>query len=55
MKMNLLKIMFASAVLMFVTFAGAASLRAQDGDHKSHDHEGGQKSVASKSAKFSDW
>jgi hypothetical protein len=52
MKMYLLKIMFASAALTLVTFAGGAKLRAQDGDHKSHDHEAGQKSVASKSAKF---
>lgn len=52
MKMNLLKIMFAVAVLMFVSFAGATSLRAQYGDHKGHGRDASQKSVASKTAKF---
>ncbi len=54
MKTNLLKMMFAAAVMMFVSFAGAASLRAQDDSGRKHDHEhdASQKSVASKSAKF---
>jgi hypothetical protein len=52
MKMNLLKMVFAFAVLIFVSFAGAANLRAQDGDHKGHEHEGSQKSAASKTATF---
>jgi len=52
MTMNLLKMMFASAVLMIVTFAGAQNLRAQDDDHKGYGKEASQKSVASKTAKF---
>jgi bisphosphoglycerate-independent phosphoglycerate mutase (AlkP superfamily) len=45
--------MFAAAVLMFVSFAGATNLRAQDDDGRKHnDHESSQKSAASKSAKF---
>lgn len=53
MKMNLFRAAFAAGVLAFVTFAGAATLRAQDDDRK-HDHgsDASQKSVASKSAKF---
>ena len=45
---------FAAAVLMFVSFAGAVNLRAQDDDmHKrDHDHDASQKSVVSKTAKF---
>ena len=34
MKTSLLKMIVASAVLMFFAFAGAANLRAQDGDHR---------------------
>jgi bisphosphoglycerate-independent phosphoglycerate mutase (AlkP superfamily) len=52
MKMNLVKMMFAAGVLTFVSFAGAANLRAQDDDMRKHDHEASQKSVASKTAKF---
>ena len=53
MKMNLLKMIFAGAVLVFFSFAGAANLRAQDDDMRKHDdREASQKSVASKSAKF---
>ena len=43
--------MFAAAILMFVSFAGAASLHAQD-DYKKHAQEASQKSGASKTAKF---
>jgi hypothetical protein len=50
-KMNLFKMMFAVGVLTFVSFAGAANLRAQDSDRGKHERES-QKSAASKSAKF---
>ena len=52
MKTSLLKMIVASAVLMFFAFAGAANLRAQDGDHRGQGREGSQKSLASKTAKF---
>ena len=54
MKMNLLKMIFAASVLMFVSFAGAADLRAQNDEMRKHDrgNEASQKSVASKTAKF---